>query len=81
MGIAEIEFYFLLEIQASIFLGIPIFQDLRFRKKNFLKIQILGIIEKCIGCFLVYPFLGGFFIKSGKKMCICDYVKNRISTF
>ena len=81
MGIAEIEFYFLLEIQASIFLGIPIFQDLRFRKKFFLKIQILGIIEKCIGCFLVYPFLGVFFIKSGKKMRICDYVKNRISTF
>ena len=26
-------------------------------------------------CFLVYPFLGGFFIKSAKRMCRCDYVK------
>ena len=37
-------------------------------------------MEKCIGWFLVYPFLGGFFIKSAKRMCICDYVENRIGT-
>ena len=41
----------------------------------------MGIIEKCIGCFFVYPFLGGFFIKSAIKMGICDYVKNQIGTF
>ena len=44
-----------------IFLGIQIFEDLRFRKKFFKKVQILGIIEKCIGWVLVYPFLGVFF--------------------
>ena len=60
-----------------VFLGIPIFWDLRFQNKNFL---ILGIIEKCIGCFLVYLFLGVFLIKNVKRMCICDYVKNRIGT-
>ena len=26
------------------------------------------------------PFFSGFFIKSAKRMCICDYVKNRIGT-
>ena len=30
---------------------------------------------------LVYPFSGGFFIKSTKRMCICDYIKNGIGTF
>ena len=40
----------------------------------------MGIIEKCIVWFLVYPFLGrggGRVIKSAKRMCMCDYVKNR----
>ena len=41
----------------------------------------MGVIEKCIGWVLVYPFLGGFFIKSAKRMCTYDYVKNRIGTF
>ena len=36
------------------------------KKKFFFLIQILGIIEKCIGCFLVYPFLGGFLLKVQK---------------
>ena len=27
------------------------------------------------------PIFRGFFIKSAKRMCICDYVKNRIDTF
>ena len=26
------------------------------------------------------PIFRGFFIKSAKRMCICDYVKNRIGT-
>ena len=58
MGIVEIGFYFLLEIQESF-----------FETKIFKKIQILGIIEKCIGWFLIYLFLGFFFflIKSAKK--------------
>ena len=34
------------------------------------------------GLFPCTPiFKGFFFIKSAKKMCICDYVKNRIDTF
>ena len=40
----------------------------------------MGIIEKCIVWFLVYLFERGFFIKSAKRMFICDYVKNRIGT-
>ena len=62
-----------------------------FRRTDFLgfkiskfflkKIQILGVIEKGIGWFLLYPFLGVFFIKSAKKMCVYDYVKNGIGTF
>ena len=26
------------------------------------------------------PFFSGFFIKSAKRMCTCDYVKNLIGT-
>ena len=46
---------------------------LRFKisKNVFFLIQILGIIEKCIGCFLVYPFLGVFLLKVQKE---CVYV-------
>ena len=64
-----------------IFLAMPIFQDLRFPKSFFKKIQILGIIEKCMGCFLVYLFLEVFLLKSAKKMRIYDCVKNRFGTF
>ena len=31
--------------------------------------------------FPCIPIFRGFFIKSAKRMCICDYVKNRIGTF
>ena len=65
-----------------IFLGIRIFEDLKSRKKFFFKIQILGIIEKCIGWVVAYPFLGVFFfIKCAKRMCICEYFNNRIATY
>ena len=38
-------------------------------------------MEKCVGCFLVYQFLGVFFwLKGAKKMCICVGVKNHIVT-
>ena len=36
----------------------------------FLKIYILGIIEKCIGWVLVYPFLGFFFLLKVQKGCV-----------
>ena len=41
----------------------------------------MGVIEKCIGWVLVYPFLGGFFIKSARRTCICDYVISGIGTY
>ena len=80
MGIVEIGFNFLLEIQASFFQAYGFLGFKISKKKNFY-IQILDVIEKYIGWFLVYPFLGGFFIKSAKKMCICEYVKNCVGTF
>ena len=41
----------------------------------------MGVIEKCIGWVLVYPFLGGLFlIKNTKRMCICEYVIFSIDT-
>ena len=82
MGIAGMGFYFLLDIQTSFFFGIPNFKISGFRKKKFFKFGFQGFIEKCVGCFLVYLFLkGSFFIKSAKRLCICDYVKNCIVTF
>ena len=83
MSIAEIGFYFCLRFRRHFFrhtsfLGFKILKKICF----FFLIQILAIIGKCIGCCLAYPFLGEFFfIKSAKRMCICDYVKNRIGTF
>ena len=77
MGIAEMGFYFLIEIQVSFFVGIRIFEDLRFRKKFFFLIQILGIIEKCMGWVVVYPFLGVFLLKVQKEcvyMVMSDYL-------
>ena len=74
MGIVEMGFIFSLRFRCNFFRDTDF---LRFKiSKIFLKkIQILGIIEKRIGCFLVYPFLEIFFIESAKRMCICDYVK------
>ena len=79
MGIAEIGFIFCLRFRRNFFRHTD-FLRFKILKIFFFKIQILGITEKCIGCFLVYSFLGVFFIKSAKRMCICDYVKNRIGT-
>ena len=43
------------------------------------KFRFEDFTEKCVGCFLVYPFLGGFFIKKCKKnvymwLCTCENV-------
>ena len=54
-----------------IFLGIPSFKILRLQKKLFLKFGFYGVIEKCVGCFLVYLFLGGFFWLKSVKKCAC----------
>ena len=58
----------------------PGFKILRFRKKIFFKFGFIGLIEKCISCFLVDLFLGVIFIKKCKKMCLCDGIKNCIVT-
>ena len=50
------------------------FKILKFRFSFFLNLGLKGVIEKCVGCFLVYLFLGVFFrLKSVKK---CVYVVN-----
>ena len=57
------------------------FSGFKISKIFFFKIQILGVKEKCIGLVLVYPFLGFYFIKSAKRICICDYVIFGIGTY
>ena len=57
------------------------FSGFEILKNFFLKIQILGTIEKCMGWFLVYLFLGSFFIKSAKRMCMGDYAIFAIGTY
>ena len=43
-----------------IFLGIPIFKIFRFLELFFFfNLGLKDVIEKCVGCFLVYLFLGG----------------------
>ena len=65
-----------------IFLGILNFKILRFRIFFFFKLGLKGVIEKCVGCFLVYLFLGVFFrLKSVKKMCLCDKFKKGNVTY
>ena len=40
----------------------------------FLNLGIKGVIEKWVGCFLVYLFLGGFFcLKRVKKKAFARY--------
>ena len=41
----------------------------------------MSVIEKCIGWVIVYQFLGLFFIKSAKRMCIGEYVIFSINIF
>ena len=36
---------------------------------------------KLFPCIPIFRGGGGGVIKSAKRMCICDYVKNRIGTF
>ena len=66
MGIARIGgLNFALEL-GVIFLGIPNWVVDGFFKKNFfLNLGLKCAMEKCVDCFLVYLFLGGFFKKRG----------------
>ena len=72
-------FIFALDLGA-IFLGILNFKILRFRI-FFLNLGPTGILEKCVGCFAVYLFLGAFFIKKYKTMYMGGGGKNCIVTY
>ena len=64
-----------------IFVGIPNFKIFGFQKKK-KKNRISRFYRKMCELFPFIPIFKGFFLlKSKKKMCICDYVKNRIVTF
>ena len=80
MGIAEIGGFFAWDL-GVVFLGIPNFKILRFQKKCFYKILILSFHRKMcrfFPCIYIFSFFFFFFIKSAKRMCICDYVENRV---
>ena len=53
---------------------------MRFRKKIFFFNSDFRYHRKMYRLFPCIPIFRGFFIKSAKRMCICDYVKNRIGT-
>ena len=76
MGIAGTGVLFFAWNLGVIFLGILNFKILRFRRKKifFFKFKFQGFIEKCVGCFLVYLFLGGFFWLKSVKKCVCVLV-------
>ena len=65
-----------------IFLAIPNFANFEFWKHFFFNIGLKGVIEKCVGCFLLYLFLRGFFDKKGVTkqgcVCVCDSFKNAL---
>ena len=64
---------FLLRIQASFFLGIPNWViDCFFFLFSF---DLKGVMEKCVGCFLVYLCWGDFF---SKKWGMRDILRKHI---
>ena len=60
-----------------IFLGIPNWVIDGFLKKIFFNFGLKDVMEKCVFFFLVYLFLGGFFIK---KRGMRDNLRKRIFT-
>ena len=48
----------------SSFLGVPNWVIGEFSKKNFLNFGLKEVMEKCVGCFLVYLFFGGVLFKN-----------------
>ena len=69
MGIAEIGFYFLLEIQASFFQAYGFFKDLRFRKKIFFKFRF-QVSQKNVQVVSLYTHFQGFFLLKVQKECV-----------
>ena len=59
---------FLLENLRRHFLFL-VYRVLRFNisKKNFFNLGFEGVRQKCMGCFLVYLFLGVFFLLKSVK--------------
>ena len=64
-----------------IFLCVLNFKILRFPKNYFFNLGIKCVIEKCVGCFLVYLFLGGFSIKKYRKMCLCNKLMRKCPSY
>ena len=70
MGIMEIGFYFLLEIQPSFFQAYRFFEILRFRKKSFFLNLDFGDDRKIYGFVPCIPILG-FFLLKVQNECVC----------
>ena len=70
-------FYFCLRFRCHFFRHTDCAIDEFFLKK-FFNFDLKGVIEKCVGCFLSYLFLRGFFIKS---VGMCDILRKLIVTF
>ena len=81
MGIIEIGVLFFAWDLGVIFLGIPIFQDLKIRKKKFFENLDFGCHREMCRLVPCIPILGGFFIKSAKWMGMRNYVSFAIGTF
>ena len=47
------------------------FSDFKISKIVFFNLSLKGVIVKCVSCFLVYLFLGGFFRLKSIKKCVC----------
>ena len=61
MGIAGVIVLFSLGILASFFRRTKLDDWWGFLKKEFLILNLKGVMEKWVGCFLVYLFLRGLF--------------------
>ena len=80
MGIAEIGFIFCLRFRRHFFrhtdfLRFKMSKTFFFKKLDFRYRRKMSRLFPCIPIFR-----GVFFIKSAKRMCICNYVKIRIGT-
>ena len=78
MGITGMWFYFLFNIQASFFRHMG-FRRFKISKKVFFFKFRFQASQKNVQVWSLYThFRGVFLIKNTKRMCICEYVKNRI---
>ena len=65
-----------------IFLGVPNCAICGLLKTIFFYFGLKGVMEKCVGCFLVYLFLRGFLTKRCNKVSMCLVaVKNALLPF